>query len=66
MKKVTEELEKLILELRLNHRFGPKRIKYRLKRKYGVSLGTKTIYNLLKIHKLKCTFCQTKKKIQAF
>src|SRR6476661_7507420 len=33
-KKVTEELEKLILELRLNYRFGPMRIKYRLKRKY--------------------------------
>lgn len=31
-KKVTEELEKLILELRLNYRFGPMRIKYRLKK----------------------------------
>ena len=62
--KVTEELEKLVLELRLNNRFGPMRIRFRLKRKYGVSLGTKTIYNLLKRHKLKCTGCQTKKKIQ--
>ena len=30
--KVTEELEKLILELRLNNKFGPMRIKYRLKK----------------------------------
>jgi len=46
--KVTKEIEKIILELRLNNRFGPMRIRFRLKRKYGVSLGTKTIYNLLK------------------
>ena len=32
--KVTEELEKLVLELRLNNRFGPMRIRFRLKRKY--------------------------------
>ena len=51
-KKVTEELEKLILELRLNYRFGPMRIKYRFKRKYEVSLSTKTIYKFLKRHKL--------------
>lgn len=51
-KKVTEELEKLILELRLNYRFGPMRIKYRLKGKYEVSLSTKTIYKFLKRHKL--------------
>ncbi len=50
--KVTEELEKIVLELRLNNTFGPMRIRFRLKRKYGVSLGTETIYNLLKIHKL--------------
>ncbi|MGB6527038.1 MAG: helix-turn-helix domain-containing protein, partial [Candidatus Nitrosopolaris sp.] len=50
--KVTEELEKLVLELRLNNRFGPMKIRFRLKRKYGVSLGRKTIYNLLKRHKL--------------
>jgi len=30
--KVTGELEKLILELRLNNKFGPMRIKYRLKK----------------------------------
>jgi transposase len=39
--KVTKELEKIILELRLNNRFGPMRIRFRLKRKYGISLGTK-------------------------
>ena len=42
----------------------PRRIKFRLKRKYEVSLGTKTIYNLLKRHKLTGTVSQTKKKIQ--
>jgi hypothetical protein len=30
--KVTEELEKLVLELRLNNRFGPMRIRFRLKK----------------------------------
>ena len=59
--KVTEELEKLVLELRLNNRFGPMRIRFRLKRKYGVSLGTKTIYNLLKRHKLNVLAVKLKK-----
>ena len=36
--KVTKELEKIILELRLNNRFGSIRIKFGLKRKYGVIL----------------------------
>ncbi len=39
--KVTKELEKIILELRLNNRFDPMRIRFRLKRKYEISLGTK-------------------------
>ena len=40
--KITKELEKIILELRLNNnRFGPMRIRFRLKRKYGIILGTK-------------------------
>ena len=60
--KVTEELEKIILELRLNSRFGPRRIKFRLKRKYEVSLGTKTIYNLLKRHKLNVLSVKLKRK----
>ena len=40
--KVTkEELEKIILELRLNNRFGPMRIRFRLKRKYGLAWAQK-------------------------
>jgi len=64
--KVTGELEKIILELRLNSRFGPRRIKFRLKRKYGVSLGTKTIYNLLKKHKLNVLSVKLKRKYKRF
>ena len=64
--KVTEELEKLVLELRLNNRFGPMRIRFRLKRKYGVSLGTKTIYNLLKRHKLNVLTVKLKRKYKRF
>ncbi len=50
--KVTKEIELIILELRLYDRFGPMRIRFRLKRKYGVSLGAKTIYRILKKHNL--------------
>ncbi len=64
--KVTEELEKIVLELRLNNRFGPMRIRFRLKRKYGVSLGTKTIYNLLKRHKLNVLAVKLKRKYKRF
>ena len=64
--KVTGELEKIILELRLNNRFGPMRIRFRLKRKYGVSLGTKTIYNLLKRHKLNVLSVKLKRKYKRF
>ena len=60
--KVTKELEKIILELRLNHRFGPMRIRFRLKRKYGISLGTKTIYNILKKHNLNVLSIKIKRK----
>ncbi len=45
--KVTKDIEKIILELRLNNRFDPMRIRFRLKRKYETNLSTKTIYNLL-------------------
>ena len=62
--KVTEELEKLVLELRLNNRFGPMRIRFRLKRKYGVSLGTKNHLQSSEKTQAQCTGCQTKKKIQ--
>ena len=64
--KVTEELEKIVLELRLNNRFGPMRIRFRLKRKYGVKLGTKTIYNILKIHKLNVLSVKLKRKYKRF
>ena len=60
--KITKELEKIILELRLNNRFGPMRIRFRLKRKYGISLGTKTIYNLLKRHNLNVMSVKIKRK----
>lgn len=64
--KVIEELEKIILELRLNSRFGPRRIRFRLNRKYGVSLGTKTIYNVLKRHKLNVLSVKLKRKYKRF
>ena len=64
--KVTKEMEKIILELRLNNRFGPMRIRFRLKRKYGVSLGTKTIYNILKRHNLNVLSVKLKRKYRRF
>jgi len=64
--KVTKELEKIILELRLNNRFGPMRIRFRLKRKYEISLGTKTIYNLLKRHNLNILSIKIKRKYKRF
>jgi IS30 family transposase len=64
--KVTEELEKLVLELRLNNRFGPMRIRFRLNKKCVVSLGTKTIYSLLKIHKLNVLSIKLKRKYKPF
>jgi transposase len=64
--KATADIEKLILELRLNHRFGPRRIAFRLKRKYGISLGTKTIYYILKKHKLNVLSVKIKRKYKRF
>ncbi len=60
--KVTKDIEKIILELRLNNRFGPMRIRFRLKRKYEISLGTKTIYNILKRHNLNVLSVKIKRK----
>jgi len=57
--KITKEPEMIIPELRPNNRFGPMRVRFRLKRKYGISLGTKTIYNLLKRHNLN-VYCLSK------
>jgi penicillin-binding protein-related factor A (putative recombinase) len=42
------------------------RIRFRLKRKYGVSLGTKIIYNLLKRHNLNVLFIKIKRKYKRF
>jgi hypothetical protein len=53
-------------ELRLYDRFGPMRIRFRLKRKYGVSLGAKTIYRILKIHNLNVLAVQIKRKYKRF
>ncbi len=64
--KVTNELEKIILELRLYDRFGPRRIRFRLKRKHGISLGTKTIYRILKKHNLNVLAVQIKRKYKRF
>ena len=64
--KITKDLEKIILEMRLNNRFGPMRIRFRLKRKYGVNLGTKTIYNLLKRHNLNLLSIKIKRKYKRF
>ena len=64
--KVTKELEKIILEQRLNNRFGPMRIRFRLKRKYEINLGTKTIYNLLKRHNLNVLSIKLKRKYKRF
>ena len=62
--KVTEELEKLVLELRLNNRFGPMKIRFKLKRKYGVKLRQKNHLQSFEETQAQCTFCQAKKKIQ--
>ena len=64
--KVTKEIELIILELRLYDRFGPMRIRFRLKRKYGVSLGAKTIYRILKKHNLNVLSVQIKRKYKRF
>jgi transposase InsO family protein len=64
--KVTADVEKLILELRLNHRFGPRRIGFRLRKKYGVVLAAKTIYYILKKHKLNVLSVKLKRKYKRF
>ncbi|CAN5794666.1 hypothetical protein BH23THE1_BH23THE1_20780 [soil metagenome] len=64
--KVTKEIELIILEVGLYDRFGPMRIRFRLKRKYGVSLGAKTIYRILKKHNLNVLSVQIKRKYKRF
>ncbi|AFU57868.1 putative transposase [Candidatus Nitrososphaera gargensis Ga9.2] len=48
--KVTPEIEQVILSLRLENRFGTARIKFRLKKRLGVSLSSRTVYRVLKRH----------------
>jgi transposase len=64
--KVTKELEKIILELlRLNHRFGPMRIRS-IKEKVWNYLRYKRIYNLLKRHNLNVLYIKIKRKYKRF
>jgi transposase InsO family protein len=51
-RKITSELEEIILDLRLTKRFGCNRIKFRLRKVVGISLSTRTIYKILKRHSL--------------
>ena len=46
-RKVTTSIEQLILQHR-DEKLGPRRIKHRLRRRYHVSLSTRTIYKVLK------------------
>ena len=59
-KKVTPELEETILDLRLTKKFGCNRIKFRLRKVVGISLSTRTIYKILKRHRLNILRCKTK------
>ena len=59
-KKVTNDIEQQILNLRITKRFGCNRIRFRLKRLKEISLSTKTIYNILKRHGLNILKCKIK------
>jgi transposase InsO family protein len=50
--KVTEEQEKLVLELRKQHQYGQKRISSYLLRHHQISLSTTTIWRILKKHQV--------------
>ncbi len=63
--KVTKEYEETILDLRLNKRFGPNRIRFRLNR-LGISLSSRTIYKILKRHGLNVLKCRIKRKYKRF
>ncbi|MGD9534400.1 MAG: helix-turn-helix domain-containing protein [Candidatus Nitrosocosmicus sp.] len=47
-KKITPEVEKTMLDLRITKRFGCNRIKFRLKRTMGLSQSTRIIYKMLR------------------
>jgi transposase InsO family protein len=59
-RKITPEVEKAMLDLRISKIFGCRRIKFRLKRTMNLSLSTRTIYKMLKIHGLNILKCQSK------
>jgi len=63
--KVTPDIERAILSLRLDSRFGTARIKFRLKR-LGVSLSSRTVYKVLKRHSLNRLSCKIKRKYKRF
>ena len=62
-RKVTSEIQETIVDLRLTKRFGCNRIKFRLRRTIGLSLSTRTIYEILKRHSLNILRCKTKARI---
>jgi len=63
--KVTRELERTILGMRLENRFGTARIKFRLKR-LGIQLSSRTVYKVLKRHGLNRLSCKLKRKYRRF
>ena len=61
-RKVTNEKEQEILDLRIKKRFGCNRIGFRLLRLREISLDTKTIYKILKRHGLNILKCRIRNK----
>ena len=59
-KKITSEIQETILDLRLSKRFGCSRIKFRLRKVIGISLSTRTIYQILKRYGLNILKCKAK------
>ncbi|HET7344586.1 MAG TPA: helix-turn-helix domain-containing protein [Nitrososphaeraceae archaeon] len=57
--KVSKEIEETILDLRLKT-FGTSRIRFRLLKRLGVSLSSRTIYKTLKKHTLNVLNCKVK------
>ena len=59
-RKITSEIQETILDLRLTKRFGCSRIKFRLRKVIGISLSTRTIYQILKRYGLNILRCKAK------
>jgi transposase len=64
-RKLTPDIEQIILGLRLDSRFGTVRIKFRLKRR-GVTLSSRTVYKVLKRHGVNRLSCKIKRKYMRF